>query len=169
MPPDSPRNFWAEVQCSGYTTKLQTYINDMLFQYIVLRDWISLILFLIGNTILFLQFVQSTCMTIISYLACYYKSTGHTSWVCLSFTDTQNHVEAVFKSVHFHQAFVSYHIICMLIFNVQSVNFVKSFGSVATSNTSIEGFVKYIDMSWIPVGLIVVSFVAEVRQKFFPE
>ena len=57
----------------------------------------------------------------------------------------------------------------MLIFNVQSVNFVKSFGSVATSNTSIEGFVKYIDMSWIPVGLIVVSFVAEVRQKIFLE
>ena len=54
-----------------------------------------------------------------------------------------------------------------LIFNVQSVNLVKSFGSVAASNTSIGGFVKYMDMHWIPVALIVVSFVAEVRLKFF--
>ena len=55
----------------------------------------------------------------------------------------------------------------MLIFNVQSVNLVKSFGSVAASNTRIEGFVKYIDMHWIPVALIVVSFVAEVKLEFF--
>ena len=62
---------------------------------------------------------------------------------------------------------MSYHIICTLIFNVQSVNLVKSFGSVAASNTSIGGFVKYIDMHWVPVALIGVSFVAEVRLEFF--
>lgn len=41
----------------------------------------------------------------------------------------ENYVGAVYKSVFFQQAIVSYHIICMLNFNVQSVNLVKSCGT----------------------------------------